>query len=922
MADRDAGEKTERGRRARRLLIASSALMAAAVLAITARALSGGSGWRLVGWNNLGMHCMDAQFSVFAVLPPYNTVEAQLVDSSGNLVTSDSGVIVTYQAVADPTGSINTTSVGKTDFWQQVLALFGATPPPDTGLAGSSMPGTANTPQPMTFDPTQNLFQATGIPITPYDDAHKKNPYPMMKLVAKDASGNVLAATDIVLPVSDEMDCSSCHASGSGPAAMPAAGWVNDPDPQRDFRLNVLRKHDDRFLGQATYQAALAAKGYNAAGLYATVVQDGKSILCAACHGSEALAAPSYPGVPPLTQSMHAMHATVTDPTNGLTLDASSNRSACYRCHPGSTTRCLRGVMGNSVAADGSMAIQCQNCHGPMSAVGASNRIGWLMEPNCQSCHTGTAVHNNGMIRYTSALDANGQLRMAVDDTFATNPDTPAAGISLYRFSAGHGGLQCSACHGSTHAEFPSSHDNDNIQSLEVQGHTGPLVECASCHPGGVSSANGGPHGMHPVGQSWVSSHGDAVEGVGTASCKACHGTDYRGTVLSRSFADRTITSDFGTKQFWTGFQVGCYTCHNGPSSESANPNAAPVVTNLTASTAASTPVAVALHATDANHDALTLRIVGQPKNGTAGLAGTTATYYPYDGFSGTDTFTYAANDGQTDSNLGQVTVTVGGATGCSVTCTASAPSSGQTGASLSFSGSATATACAGSLSYDWDFGDGLAHGSTASATHTYASTGAYTWTFTAIAGTTSCSKSGLVNVTSPACSVTCSASVPSGSSVGQEVSFTGSASSTCPNEIQYLWQFGDGTGPASDPATSHTYTAAGTYIWTFTATSGTTTCRKTGSIVVSNPVVAPLIYRISKLSDPFRLKISGDHFQQGLKVFIGSDSTAWSGVQAKDGSTIILSGSGLLSKFPRGVAVIIRVVNPDGGTATGTFKR
>ena len=116
---------------------------------------------------------------------------------------------------------------------------------------------------------------------------------------------------------------------------------------------------------------------------------------------------------------------------------------------------------------------------------------------------------------------------------------------------------------------------------------------------------------------------------MGRAACQPCHGTDYRGTVLSRSFADRTISTEFGTKNFWSGFQVGCYTCHNGPGSESANPNAAPVVTNLSASTTAGASVAVTLHATDANGDPLTLRIVGQPKNGTAGLSGTTATYYP-----------------------------------------------------------------------------------------------------------------------------------------------------------------------------------------------------------------------------------------------------------------------------------------------------
>ena len=52
----------------------------------------------------------------------------------------------------------------------------------------------------------------------------------MMRLIARDADGALLASTDVVLPVSDEMDCRACHASGSGAAAQPAAGWVNDRD--------------------------------------------------------------------------------------------------------------------------------------------------------------------------------------------------------------------------------------------------------------------------------------------------------------------------------------------------------------------------------------------------------------------------------------------------------------------------------------------------------------------------------------------------------------------------------------------------------------------------------------------------------------------------------------------------------------------
>lgn len=624
-------------------------------------AVVGAEGWTLIGWNNLGMHCMDADYSLFALLPPYNTIHAQLIAPDGRLVTDLDGVTVTYEAVRDPAGSRNTTSVGKTNFWDHVENLFGAPVPLDTGLTGLAMPGAANLPQAMTKDPAAAWFIAEGIPITAYDDSGKKNTYPLMRLVARDQSGTVLATTDIVLPVSDEQDCRTCHASGSSEGAKPVVqGWVFDPDLQRDMRLNILRLHDELEGGTELFQQSLAVAGYNPAGLEATATLDAHAILCARCHPSAALPGFGVEGVEPLSQAIHRRMAFAIDPVTQLPLEAEENRSACYRCHPGSLTRCLRGAMGSAVAADGSLSMQCQSCHGSMTTVGASTRVGWLDEPACQNCHTGTAVRNNGQIRYLNAFESPGIRREAIDDTFATNPDTPGPGLSLFRFSKGHGGLACEACHGATHAEYPSIHANDNIQSTQIQGHVGVLAECASCHVTVPNTVDGGPHGMHPVGQVWVERHPDVAEEGGATACRVCHGTDYRGTVLSRTHADRDLdTDDFGRKRFWRGFQVGCYACHRGPDSEQANPNRAAVAVDNTASTTAGVPVAIPLAASDADGDALTLRIVSQPSHGTVGLVGLEATYYPEVGFDGADEFTFAAWDNSVDSNLAHVAIAV-----------------------------------------------------------------------------------------------------------------------------------------------------------------------------------------------------------------------------------------------------------------------
>jgi VCBS repeat-containing protein len=63
---------------------------------------------------------------------------------------------------------------------------------------------------------------------------------------------------------------------------------------------------------------------------------------------------------------------------------------------------------------------------------------------------------------------------------------------------------------------------------------------------------------------------------------------------------------------------------------------------------------------TDADDDTLHAAVLAQPQNGSVTLASDgTFTYTPAANFHGTDTFTYKANDGQADSNVATVTITV-----------------------------------------------------------------------------------------------------------------------------------------------------------------------------------------------------------------------------------------------------------------------
>lgn len=622
-----------------------------------ATGISGQGQSRIVAWNDLGMHCMDPDFSVFSLLPPYNTLNSQLI-VNGVLQTSGAGYTITYSAGIDPSGSINRTSIGKTNFWAYAPDLFGVTLPLDVGLAGFGMPGPGNVPQWMSFDPTWGWFHAVGIPITPLDDAQHKNPYGLMSVVARNPAGQVVASTVTTIPVSQEMTCTECHASYSNPRARPRAGWVNHPDPLKDDRLNILRLHDEREAGNPVYASALSTAGYSPAGLLATVQVNGMAVMCDRCHLSNALGIGML-GIEPMTQAIHNRHANVAD-ASGDTLDSNPTRSACYACHPGFDTQCLRGAMGKAIGADGAYSMQCQSCHDSMGAVGAPSRNGWFEEPNCQSCHTGSATHNNGQIRYTSTFDSPGHPRQAVSSLFATTPDVPVAGYSLYRFSSGHGDLQCSACHGPPHAIYPTSVANDNLQSLSVQGHEGMLIDCNACHASLQDSQVQGPHGMHPVNSKWVVDLHGGLAQTGLAGCLACHNGDARGSVLSRAQGSRTYATPFGAKQFWRGFQVSCYACHNGPTNDEPTPNQAPVVASQSRATPSDVALPLTLSGADANGDALSYRIVSQAAHGKVGLVGTTATYRADAGFVGADSFTFAAWDGKTNSNLGSVTLTVG----------------------------------------------------------------------------------------------------------------------------------------------------------------------------------------------------------------------------------------------------------------------
>jgi hypothetical protein len=344
----------------------------------------------------------------------------------------------------------------------------------------------------------------------------------------------------------------------------------------------------------------------------------------------------------------------------------------CLRCHAGHREQFYRDRMYTA-------GVTCYDCHGDMLAVGQAYpknypdnknianskqrddyRQPWFDQPDCGSCHVGTAnVGKPGKqgffsvgVRKRAFDDADWSAtprpvdlkdpdasRFAVVPNYQANfpvnfmifgekPSDPflvpkieyAVDTPLFRQGRdAHGNVPCAACHGAAHAVWPNRDPkaNDNVTALQLQGHTGTILECNVCHTsesfrleGDIDAGHfmnetadsrilGGPHNIHPVNDPywWKSAEGDTENSDqstaggwhnnyaqkpgkgGEDQCVACHGNDRKGTRLSRTPVERVfdfsdLTDDQFAKLQKAGFKsrkitvpagtpIGCNTCHS-----------------------------------------------------------------------------------------------------------------------------------------------------------------------------------------------------------------------------------------------------------------------------------------------------------------------------------------------------------------------
>ena len=220
------------------------------------------------------------------------------------------------------------------------------------GLSGSMVPG--------------RVHVAEGIPALPYNDAMVWNPFQKANLTLAINGKATTVKTQIVVPVSDEMNCAKCHDAGKV-----AAGAINTGTVEG----NILTLHDQE---------------------EGTKLMQKRPVQCASCHSDNALNAPGKTGVESLSLAMHWKHSTLASKPN------------CYDCHPGVQTRCNRSSI-RTMGPSGTDP-RCVNCHGDlikMSGLLKQGRKPWLQEPSCTDCHK-SAQYSTGTVLYRKALGHGG----------------------------------------------------------------------------------------------------------------------------------------------------------------------------------------------------------------------------------------------------------------------------------------------------------------------------------------------------------------------------------------------------------------------------------------------------------------------------------------------------------------------------------
>lgn len=403
----------------------------------------------LLVWSTLGEKCITDSDKWFSFLYPGSTFQAMLIKRGKKPEIVTEGIEIHYES---PPGFENPSK--HVDFWKYSESLVGKTIPSNVGLSGKGLKGVFD------FDQKRGLFQAEGVPVLPYSDDGKFNPYPVFTAKAIDKkTGEVLQTTKFVAPVSTELRCFECH--GGKPRWNQISG-ISD-----ETAINILKVHDRNHKTKLLESA-----------------KKGKPVMCQSCHEDFIVKAKGIKGHNSFSASMHGWHANYIP---------WKDERACNFCHPNDArgnTRCNRDIHSK-------LGIGCTQCHGKLDDHAASvllaqensrtaslllknlkpetavsqiiPRKPWIQQPDCLSCHRGFQRPERNASSFNSWVrDFSELYRVRNDNT---------------------GKIPCIACHSSPHAVYPAfndyGRDRDNIQPIQYQALPFPLgseFKCEVCH--------------------------------------------------------------------------------------------------------------------------------------------------------------------------------------------------------------------------------------------------------------------------------------------------------------------------------------------------------------------------------------------------------------------------------------------------------
>ncbi len=330
-----------------------------------------------------GMVWTQDDFSTVCLMPLGNTIRAQVIlrGPEPEILTSD--VTVSYAIPA------HARSFDKTNFWTLAPQLFGTTLAPDVGRTGHGMSGFMTATG-------GDLWQVTGVPVLPLDNAGRIDPYPVGLIKVSGAAGTATARP--VVGVSTEFNCALCHGSVNG---TPATG--------------VLQYHD-AFQG--------------------TDLQNETPVFCASCHADSSIAAPGKPGVSTLSRAIH----------NGMigAVNKSGLDNVCFACHPGIRDQAQRDVHKAA-------GIECIDCHGGMETMADPKRTPWVDLPRCSNCHNvpGSDYEQPGTLYKDSIGHSSVRCTSCHGSPHAIGPATTAIDNQQAIALQGHAGPinTCIVCH-------------------------------------------------------------------------------------------------------------------------------------------------------------------------------------------------------------------------------------------------------------------------------------------------------------------------------------------------------------------------------------------------------------------------------------------------------------------------------------------